>query len=52
MSYKKNKYKIIKNAIPLDVANFVHDYFIMKREASLYLKLLENIDTNNKNILV
>jgi len=25
--------------------------FIMKREASLYLKLLENIDTNNKVIL-
>ena len=31
MSYKKNKYKIVKNAIPLDVALFLFDYFQMKR---------------------
>ena len=33
------------------VSNLLDKDFIMKREASLYLKLLENIDTNNKNIL-
>ena len=38
MSYKKNKYKIVKNAIPMDVANFVHDYFLMKREVFLRMK--------------
>ena len=33
------------------VSNLLDKDFIMKREASLYFKLLENIDTNNKNIL-
>ena len=31
MSYKKNKYKIVKNAIPESVALFLFDYFQMKR---------------------
>ena len=30
MSYKKNSYLVVKNAIPVDVANFVYDYFNMK----------------------
>ena len=38
MSYKKNKYKIIKNAIPIDVANFVNDYFVLKRQVHFTLK--------------
>ena len=38
MSFKKNKYKIIKNAIPIDVANFVHDYFVIKRNVFATLK--------------
>ena len=38
MSFKKNKYKIIKNAIPVDVANFVHDYFVIKRNVFATLK--------------
>ena len=39
MSFKKNKYKIVKNAIPIDVANFVNDYFVLKRQIhSLHLK--------------
>ena len=49
MSYKKNKYKIIKNAIPLDVANFVHDYFIMKREAFFYMKNSKYISKYNND---
>ena len=47
MSYKKNKYKIIKNAIPLDVANFVHDYFIMKREVFFHMKNSKYISKHN-----
>jgi len=38
MSYKKNSYLIVKNAIPIDVANFVYDYFNMKRRAFITLK--------------
>ena len=38
MSFKKNKYKIVKNAIPIDVANFVHDYFVIKRNVFATLK--------------
>ena len=38
MSFKKNKYKIVKNAIPIYVANFVHDYFVIKRNVFATLK--------------
>ena len=38
MSYKKNSYLVVKNAIPIDVANFVYDYFNMKRRAFITLK--------------
>ena len=38
MSYKKNSYLIVKNAIPIDVANFVYDYFNMKRRTFITLK--------------
>jgi hypothetical protein len=34
MSFKKNKYTIIKNAISKDLAKFCHDYFIMKRQVA------------------
>ena len=37
--FKKNKYQIIRNAIPLDVSNFVHDYFIRKKKVQ---KILED----------
>jgi len=47
MSYKKNKYKIVKNAIPMDVANFVHDYFLMKREVFLRMKKSKYISKYN-----
>ena len=38
MSYKKTSYLIVKNAIPIDVANFVYDYFNMKRRTFITLK--------------
>ena len=38
MSYKKNSYLFVKNAIPIDVANFVYDYFNMKRRTYYTLK--------------
>ena len=38
MSYKKNSYLVVKNAIPIDVANFVYDYLNMKRRTFITLK--------------
>jgi len=34
MSFKKNKYTIIKKAISEDLAKFCYDYFIMKRQVA------------------
>jgi hypothetical protein len=34
MSFKKNKYVIIKEAISEDLAKFCYDYFMMKRQAA------------------
>ena len=31
MSFKKNKYVVIKEAVPKDIANFVYNYFLLKR---------------------
>ena len=39
MSYKKNKYQVVRNAIPLSVADFVHDYFVNKKQVQ---KILED----------
>jgi len=47
MSFKKNKYKIVKNAIPIDVANFVHDYFVIKRNVFVTLKNSTYISKTN-----
>jgi len=30
---KKFKYKVIKNAIDIDLANFIYNYFLVKRDA-------------------
>ena len=38
MSYKKNKYKIVRNAIPIDVALFLFDYFQLKKNVFYTLK--------------
>ena len=34
MSFKKNKYTVLKNAIPKEVANFVYKYFLNKRNVA------------------
>ena len=38
MSFKKNKYKIVKNAIPESVALFLFDYLHLKRQVFRTLK--------------
>ena len=34
MSFKKNKYTVIKGAISEDLAKFCYDYFMMKRQVA------------------
>ena len=31
MSFKKNKYIVIREAVPKDIAEFVYNYFLLKR---------------------
>jgi len=35
--FQEKKYKIIKNAISKELANFIHDYFLLKRKVTSYL---------------
>ena len=37
MSFKQNKYQVIKNAISYDLANFCFNYFLLKRDAIKYM---------------
>jgi len=37
MSFQQNKYQVIKKAIPYDLANFIFNYFLLKRDAVNYL---------------
>jgi len=37
MSFKKNKYSILKKAISSELANFVYKYFLNKREVAKFL---------------
>jgi hypothetical protein len=37
MSFAQNKYQVIKSAISPELANFVFNYFLLKREAVAYL---------------
>ena len=37
MSFQTNKYQIIKNAISYDLANFIFNYFLLKRDAVDYM---------------
>ena len=39
MSFKKNKYMVVRNAMPIEVANFIHDYFVNKKSVQ---KILED----------
>ena len=34
MSFKKNKYIVIKEAIPKEIAEFVYNYFLLKRQVA------------------
>jgi hypothetical protein len=34
MSFKKNKYIVVKNAIPKNIAMFVYNYFLLKRRVA------------------
>ena len=34
MSFKKNKYVVIKEAVPKEIATFVYNYFLMKRQVA------------------
>jgi hypothetical protein len=48
MSFKTKKYLVIKNAIPKDVANFVYNYFLIKKTVAKTLqenKFLPPFDT-------
>ena len=37
MSFQTNKYQVIKKAIPYELANFVFNYFLLKRDAVNYM---------------
>ena len=37
MSFKKNKYSVLKNAISKELANFVYNYFLNKRNVAKIL---------------
>jgi hypothetical protein len=34
MSFQKNKYVVIKEAVPKQIAEFVYNYFLMKRQVT------------------
>ena len=49
MSFKKNKYTIIKNAIPINVANFCMNYLQLKRKVYDTYKEWKYISPYNKD---
>tara|TARA_R110000796_G_scaffold74090_1_gene166328 strand:- start:575 stop:1210 length:636 start_codon:yes stop_codon:yes gene_type:complete len=34
MSFKKNKYIVIKKAVPIELTSFIYDYFLLKRKVA------------------
>jgi len=50
MSFAKNKYQIIRQAIPKDLANFVMNYFLLQQDAVAYM--LKNNIINKYNPLI
>ena len=34
VNFKKNKYCVIKEAVPKEIATFVYNYFLMKRQVA------------------
>ena len=37
MSFNQNKFQVIKKAVPYELANFVFNYFLLKRDAVNYM---------------
>jgi len=37
MSFKKNKYTVLKNAVSPEIANFIYQYFLNKRKVARFL---------------
>ena len=37
MSFQNKKYQVIKNAVSYDLANFILNYFLLKRDAVSYM---------------
>ena len=37
MSFAQNKFQVIKKAVPYELANFVFNYFLLKRDAVIYM---------------
>jgi hypothetical protein len=33
MTFQQQKYQVIKNALPYELANFILNYFLLKRDA-------------------
>ena len=50
MSFAKNKYQVIRQAIPKDLANFVMNYFLLQQDAVVYM--LKNNIINKHNPLI
>ena len=50
MSFSKNKYQVIRQAIPKDLANFVMNYFLLQQDAVAYM--LKNNIINKHNPLI
>ena len=50
MSFAKNKYQVIRQAIPKDLANFVMNYFLLQQDAVAYM--LKNNIINKYNPLI
>ena len=50
MSFKKNKYQVIRQAVPKDLANFVMNYFLLQQDAVAYM--VQNNIINKHNPLV
>ena len=50
MSFAKNKYQVIRKAIPKDLANFVMNYFLLQQDAVAYM--LKNNIINKHNPLI
>jgi hypothetical protein len=43
MSFKKNNYIVIKNAISTELANFCYDYFLLKRQVAKHYLIYKYI---------